>query len=131
MWLFEHRANRALAQQGSADISGLWLWGGGAPIASLPSVQGSVAGDDLYFNAWRGAARSEFAGGGVVASSDNPSSLSWHATESRSLAPILAQLRSGQLSQLEISAGARSYRLSRRALRRFWRSSKPWWESFA
>jgi hypothetical protein len=129
MWLFEHGENSARAAAGLPRISGLWLWGGGAPLASLPSVQGWAAGDDVYFSALS-AQRSETSDSGVIVAAATPGSDEWHDIESRWLKPAAAQLRAGRLSRLEISAGDRCFRLTARAIRRFWRRSKPWWESF-
>ena len=38
MWLFEHGENSVRAAAGLPRISGLWLWGGGTPVSSLPGV---------------------------------------------------------------------------------------------
>jgi hypothetical protein len=46
MWLFEHEANRVRSELNLPAINGLWIWGGGAPIASLPTVQGWAEGND-------------------------------------------------------------------------------------
>ena len=129
MWLFEHGENSARAAAGLPRISGLWLWGGGAPLASLPRVQGWAAGDDVYFSALS-ARRSETSDNGVIVAAAAPGSDEWHDIESRWLKPAAAQLRAGRLSRLEISAGDRCFGLTARAIRRFWRRSKPWWESF-
>ena len=129
MWLFEHGENSARAAAGLPRISGLWLWGGGAPLASLPRVQGWVAGDDVYFSALS-AQRGETSDNGVIVAAATPGSDEWHDIESRWLKPAAAQLRAGRLSRLEISAGDRCFGLTARAIRRFWRRSKPWWESF-
>lgn len=129
MWLFEHGENSARASSSLPRISGLWLWGGGAPLASLPSVQGWAAGDDVYFSALS-AQRSETSDCGVIVAAATPGSDEWHDIESRWLKPAAAQLRAGRLSRLEISAGDRCFSLTARAIRRFWRRSKPWWESF-
>jgi hypothetical protein len=129
MWLFEHGENSARAAAGLPRISGLWLWGGGAPLASPPSVQGWAAGDDVYFSALS-AQRSETSDSGVIVAAATPGSDEWHDIESRWLKPAAAQLRAGRLSRLEISAGDRCFSLTARAIRRFWRRSKPWWESF-
>ena len=45
MWLFEHPVNRARIAQAAPVLSGLWLWGGGPALASLPAVNGWTAGD--------------------------------------------------------------------------------------
>jgi len=129
MWLFEHGENSARATASLRRISGLWLWGGGAPLASLPRVQGWAVGDDVYFSALS-APRSETSDSGVIVSAATPGSDEWHEIESRWLKPAAAQLRAGRLSRLEISAGDRCFSLTARAIRRFWRRSKPWWESF-
>jgi hypothetical protein len=129
MWLFEHRENSARATSNLPRISGLWLWGGGAPLASLPRVQGWAAGDDVYFSALS-AQRRETSDSGVIVAAATPGSDEWHDIESRWLKPAAAQLRAGRLSRLEISAGNRCFSLTARAIRRFWRRSKPWWESF-
>ncbi len=52
MWLFDHEVNRARAALNLPAISGLWLWGGGAPVAALPNLVGWTAGDDLFFSAF-------------------------------------------------------------------------------
>jgi hypothetical protein len=129
MWLFVHGENSARAAAGLPRISGLWLWGGGAPLASLPSVQGWAAGDDVYFSALS-AQRSETSDSGVIVAAATPGSDEWHDIESRWLKPAAARLRAGLLTRLEISAGDRCFSLTARAIRRFWRRSKPWWESF-
>jgi hypothetical protein len=129
MWLFEHEANRVRSELGLPTINGLWFWGGGAPIASLPTVQGWTAGDDLFFNAFNGERTQEFPGG-VVAAACIPGSDQWCEVESRWLRPALEQLRARRIQQLQISAADRCFTLTARGLRRFWRRSKPWWESF-
>jgi hypothetical protein len=127
MWLFEHAVNRARAAQGLAPISGLWLWGGGAVLSSLPTVQGFCGGEDVFFNAFKG----EKYDGGVIVAKDLPGSRAWQHIESQWLKPAVALLRSGRISRLDLSAGNRCCMLSRRATWRLWRRPKPWWESFA
>ena len=136
MWLFEHDANRARTRLGAPVVNGLWFWGGGAPIASLPNVQGWAAGDDLFFNAFSGrpgaerVPRDEKFPSGVVAAACAPGSESWQALESRWLRPALIELRAGRIERLQLSAADRSFTLTARGLRRIWRRRKPWWESF-
>jgi hypothetical protein len=127
MWLFEHEENSARVDLSVPRISGLWLWGGGAPLSSLPRVQGWVAGGDVFFSALSG----EKSDCGVIVASQTPGSDAWSDIESRWLKPAVVQLRAGRLSRLEISAGDRCFTVTARAIRRFWRSTKPWWESFA
>lgn len=127
MWLFEHPVNGARTAQGLTPITGLWLWGGGTPITSLPTIQGFCAGNDVFFNAFtRQAATS-----GVIVMPDLPGSDAWHDAESLWLKPAVAQLREGVISRLDLSAGARCFSVSARAILRFWRRRKPWWEWFA
>src|ERR1700678_3402810 len=136
MWLFEHDANRARTRLGAPVVNGLWFWGGGAPIASLPNLQGWAAGDDLFFNAFSGRTgaervpRDEKFPSGVVAAACAPGSESWQALESRWLRPALIELRAGRIERLQLSAADRSFTLTARGLRRIWRRRKPWWESF-
>ncbi len=135
MWLFEHGENSAREAAGLPRIRGLWLWGGGAPLASLPSVQGWVAGGDVYFSALAAecngtAERRATSDSGVIVAAATPGSDEWHDIESRWLTPAAVRLRAGRLSRLEISAGDRCFSLTARAIRRFWRRSKPWWETF-
>jgi hypothetical protein len=129
MWLFEHAANRVRSQLNLPVINGLWFWGGGAPLATLPTVQGWVAGDDLFFNAFS-APPDESLHSGVIAAGCEPGSDQWHAVESRWLHPAADKLRTRRISQLLISAADRCFTVTARGLRRFWRRGKPWWESF-
>jgi hypothetical protein len=118
MWLFGLSLPR---------MSGLWLWGGGAPLASLPKIQGWAAGDDAFFSAFKG----EKSDSGVIVATDAPGSAGWHDVESRWLKPAAAQLRAGALTRVELSADDRCFTVNAHAIRRFWRRSKPWWEFFA
>jgi hypothetical protein len=128
MWLFEHAVNGARGGQGLKPITGLWLWGGGAPLASLPKVQGFCGGDDVFFNAFTGVVSG---GAGVIVVPEVPGTGAWRDAESRWLGPAIAQLRSGKISRLDLSAGARCFSVTPRSSRRFWRGRKPWWEFFA
>ncbi len=129
MWLFEHEANGARHELGLPAVNGLWFWGGGVPLASLPKVQGWVAGDDLFFNAFD-APREETFASGVVAAACNPGSEQWQHVESRWLRPAIDSLRAGRISRLQLSAQDRCFTVTARGLRRFWRRRKPWWQSF-
>ena len=126
MWLFEHRVNGDRAARGLPLISGLWLWGGAAPLASLPAVLGFCAGDDVFFKAFASGQSQS----GVIVLSEAPGSELWSRAESRWLEPAAALLRSGRISRLDLSAGDRCFFVSARGSRRFWRRRKPWWESF-
>ena len=129
MWLFEHEVNRARTQLDLPVINGLWFWGGGAPIASLPDVQGWAVGDDLFFNAFS-VPRDEKRPSGVVAAGCVPGGEQWDALESRWLRPAIDQLRAGKIQRLQLSAADRCCSVTARGLRRFWRRKKPWWESY-
>ena len=131
MWLFGHTVNGARAAHGRLPITGLWLWGGGAPIASLPQVEGFCAGDDAFFNAFPDEAPDEGSRSGVIVVPEVPGSDAWQNAEQRWLKPAVAQLRSGRISRLDLSAGARCFGVTARGSRRFWRRRKPWWEYFA
>jgi hypothetical protein len=130
MWLFDHAVNRRRREAGQPDINALWLWGGGAADAPRPALCGWTAGDDPFFGSlapascYPGASSS-----GVVAVRGSPGSRAWRDVEERWLAPALADLRAGRLSSIELSAGRRSRSLNAWALRRFWRRTRPWWET--
>jgi hypothetical protein len=130
MWLFEHNANGARQEMGLPVVNGLWFWGGGVPLAALPSVQGWVAGDDLFFNAFAAAALDRF-DSAVVAAAYAPGSERWRDLETRWLRPAIDKLRACRLSRLQLCAENRCFTVTARGLRRFWRRKKPWWESFA
>jgi hypothetical protein len=123
MWLFEHAVNRARTMNAEAVVNGLWLWGGGAALTSLPPVDGWTAGDDPFFNAF--AARPESSHGaasGVVVTAD---------IESRWLERSVADLSSGRIARLAVSAGSRCFNVGARWNWRLWRRLRPWWEYFA
>jgi hypothetical protein len=130
MWLFQHDLNEARGRSGQPVINGLWFWGGGAPLAALPALQGWAGGDDVFFRAF-GARETAGAGSGVVAVDAAPGSVAWQDVETRWLRPAIAQLRSGGLSRVEISLENWRFTLNSRTLRRFWRRRKPWWELLA
>jgi hypothetical protein len=131
MWLFEHSVNRMRAARSAVPISGLWLWGGGAVLAQLPSLAGWTAGEDALFGAF--PARTHYpraAGSGVVVLEQTPGSESWPDAEARWLRPALAELGAGRIEELRLSAGERCYSLSAGWRWRFWRRASAWWESF-
>jgi hypothetical protein len=131
MWLFEHAVNRVREARSAAAVSGLWLWGGGAVSSALPAVQGWTAGEDALFGAF--GARTNLprgAGSGVVVLRERPGSEEWRDAESRWIRPALAELRAGGIAQVMLSAADRCHRVSARGSFRFWRRTRPWWESF-
>jgi hypothetical protein len=132
MWLFEHPVNRTRLAEATRVVNGLWLWGGGPALASLPPVNGWTAGDDVFFKAF--TARPDLPGGaasGVVVSAAEPGTHEWRDVESRWLEGSLADLRSGRIARLDLSAGKRRFSVSSGWRWRFWRRHRPWWESFA
>ena len=130
MWLFDHEVNRRRRDARQPDINALWLWGEGAAEAVQPLVNGWTAGDDPLFGSFAPTARYPGASSsGVVVLSDWPGSPAWQDVEAAWLAPALADLRAGRLASIEFSAGRRCLRLNARALRRFWRRARPWWET--
>jgi hypothetical protein len=129
MWLFDHALNRRRRETQQPDINALWLWGEGAADVEPPTLSGWTAGDDPLFGSFAPTSRYPGAAtSGVIALPDWPGSPPWHDVEERWLAPALADLRAGRLESIELSARRRCMRLSRRALRRFWRRARPWWE---
>ncbi len=131
MWLFEHAVNERRRARAAPAITGLWLWGGGDADLSLPAVHGWTAGSDPLFAAF--AVRAQYppaAGSGVVVLADWPGTAAWREAEQRWLAPAIADLRSGRLQRLDLSAGHRCFSVSARGRWRFWRRTQPWWEVF-
>jgi hypothetical protein len=133
MWLFEHAVNRARLSDGVPAVNGLWLWGGGPALTSLPPVDGWTAGDDMFFRSF--AARSAHASAepspGVAVITAQPGTDEWRDVESRWLEPSLGELASGRIARLDLSAGSRCVSISARSRFRFWRRHRPWWESLA
>jgi len=148
LWLFDHPVNRARMAAALAPITGLWLWGGGPVLASMPRVQGFGAGADPLFklfarptagagaeagagtDAGAGARSRAGAASAVIVVAETPGTPGWDQVESRWLTPALEQLKERRLARLDLSAGDRCYRVSARWSRRFWRRTRPWWEAF-
>jgi hypothetical protein len=140
MWLFEHAVNRTRLTAGAPEVNGLWMWGGGPALTSLPSVDGWTAGDDPLFRslaARSGARAGAHAGAhagaasGVAVIAAQPGTDEWRDVESRWLEPSLAELASGRIARLDLSTGNRCFSVSARSRWRFWRRQRPWWESLA
>ena len=132
MWLFDHAVNRKRREDARAEVSSLWLWGGGAGDAEMPAVRGWTAGEDPLFASFAPLSRYPDApGSGVVILSDWPGTPAWQRAEELWLTPALNDLKSGRLDGIELAAGRRCVRLRARALRRFWRRARPWWETLA
>jgi hypothetical protein len=131
MWLFEHAVNRARIAEAAPAVNGLWLWGCGPVLESLPRVSGWAAGYDPLFSAIAAPpAGSAGADPGIVVSAAEPGAAEWGEVEARWLAPSLAALRAGRIARIELSAGPQRFGVSARGSRRFWRRRRPWWEFF-
>jgi hypothetical protein len=130
MWLFQHAVNES--RRGAPPATGLWLWGGGPALKSLPPVHGWTAGDDPFFNALTampGLGETEDAAPGVLASAARPGTPAWSDVEAR-LERSWASLRAGRIAGLALSAKDRCFSVGARAAFRFWRRPRPWWEYF-
>jgi hypothetical protein len=138
MWLFEHAVNGSRIAEGAFTVNGLWLWGGGSPVASLPAVDGWTAGDDPLFDAF--AVRAEGlrvaqerlagASSAVIVTAAQPGTAEWTDVESSWLERSVADLRSGRIARLELSSAKRCFHVSARWSWRLWRRLRPWWEHF-
>jgi hypothetical protein len=129
MWLFDHAVNRRRRETQRPEINALWLWGGGAADAERPRLNGWTAGDDPLFGSFAPVSRYPGAStSGVVAVPEWPGSAAWQNVEERWLAPAVVDVRAGRLQSIELSARHRCLRLNARALWRFWRRARPWWE---
>ncbi len=129
MWLFEHMLNRTRIANAVPAMNGLWLWGGGPALASLPPVEGWTAGADVFFKAFATSRAAPASGVAVI--DEEPGSDAWRGTESRWLERSLEDLNSGRISRLDLSVGGRCFSVTGRWNRRPWRRRRPWWESFA
>jgi len=131
MWLFDHPVNRVRLAAGEAPITGLWLWGQGALLSSLPPFPAWVAGDDAVFSAWAaGPPVGALTSAGLLAfGSVRPGSAAWGPVERDWLLPAIAALDSGRIARLDLSAGTQRFAASARSWR-FWRRTHPWWHYF-
>jgi hypothetical protein len=131
MWLFEHAVNRARTAGGAPAVNGLWLWGGGPALASLPQVMGRTAGRDVFFRAFESRPGLPHASASAVLVIEaEPGTDQWRDAESRWLESSVAELAAGRIERLVLSAGTRCFSVGARWRRRFWRRLKPWWEFF-
>jgi hypothetical protein len=131
MWLFDHAFNRARAARSCAPVTGLWLWGGGEPIAALPPVRGWTAGRDPFFAAFcRVPDWPADAAPGVIVCAEQPGTTDWAGVERRWLAPAAAALEAGRLRRLDLSAADRRCSVPKGPSWRFWRRARPWWEPY-
>jgi hypothetical protein len=129
MWLFEHALNRGRVARGAMPVTGLWLWGGGAPLAQLPTLTGWTAGDDVLFGAW--PRQQDFPReprSGVIVLEVEPGAAAWQAAQAEWLVPALRALRAGRIRQLDLGIGEQQFALRAGWSLRFWRRARPWWE---
>ena len=132
MWLFEHAVNRARQAQGSAVITGLWLWGDGAPVKSLPEIRRLGRGRRSILQCARRGPCNRCQRGQRCGRCDAGTGERWLATRRTGVArnrccaiafrPARAAGVIGRQALLhrEQSGGARVLAAAR-----------PWWESFA
>jgi hypothetical protein len=138
MWLFEHEVNRDRGARAVPVVNGLWLWGGGAALKSLPPIEGWTAGNDPFFAAWAGPIAATGAASqlpspgasGVAVFSAQPGTPEWRDMELNWLRPSLRGLRSGRVERVDLSAGQRCFSVGAAWRWRLWRRRRPWWESF-
>jgi hypothetical protein len=149
MWLHEHAVNRARQARGELPASGLWLWGGGAPMAAPQRGAASgprLYGEDLLLDGlarWLGqprpvlpaalAALPAVAGDALVllAGGSTPDLPLLEALERDWFAPAWQQWRAGRWQSLRLVCGAGAYEARRGALAPLWRSlraPRPWWQ---
>jgi hypothetical protein len=92
-------------------------------------MAGWMAGSEAFFGAF-GMRPQRGTDPGIAVIGAQPGAAEWAEIESRWLQPSIADLRAGRIAHIMLSAGNRRFSLSRRAIRRFWRRSRPWWEFF-
>jgi hypothetical protein len=149
MTLFADPVNQEREARGEPPLNGLWLWGGGVAPERAARRWAGVQGDDALA---RGLAR--LTGGPAPPSADGLAELAasagevllyqdgplravrygdpqaWRealaAVEERWVAPTLQALAARAVTHLTVLDGAgRGYRLTRSALRRWWRRPSP------
>ncbi len=138
MWLHAHPLNRERERDGRPPIAGLWLWGGGAPLARAPSLAGFVAGEDPWCAAFASPAAplepSALASerrDGVVCLAAAPGSADWPRMERHWFAAALAALADRRIGRIVLRAGAQRVEYGPAERRRVWRRVRPWWERLA
>ena len=149
MWLHEHPVNLARQVRGELPVSGLWLWGGGPPLALPRPAAASgprLHGEDLLLDglahllgqpppALPGslAALPDAAGDTLVllAGGSTPDVPLLEALERDWFAPAAQQWRAGHWQSLRLACGTSVYEARRgglAALRRALRTPQPWWK---
>ena len=136
MWLFEHDVNQARIAAAADSVSGLWLWGGGPALRSLPRLHGWTAGNDPLFEALAGGGDvspnvTDRTASGVVVVAEEPGTEAWRTVESLWLRRSIEELWRGRIGRLYLSTGSRCFSVRRHWHWRLWRRPRPWWESIA
>ena len=137
LWLHEHAVNRERTARGAAVITGLWLWGGGPTLQTLPEVRGWTSGADPLFAAFGSEAAlpppqpDGRRAAGVLVCDVPPGVPQWADFELRWLDPVAAALRRHEFERVTLSLGERMVSVTRVPRWRFWRRARPWWESLA
>lgn len=127
MWLFDHAVNVQRRASALQTVSALWLWGGAAPLATLPATSAGAAGEDVFFSAFAAEkGRPE----NVMVVQDEPGAGTWNDAPARWLQATLEDLRRGVITRLDLSSGAWRFEVTRRWRSRIFRKAKPWWEYF-
>jgi hypothetical protein len=146
MLLFQSPVNRRREQEGRPAVNGLWTWGGGQwqGLAADKAPVRVLASDPLA----RGLAEAAGASAGPIGEPPAPETgatlVHWQALQAcvldsdesawagaaeqfdRWLAPLSAHLRAGRLAALVLDpCDGSARRITRRALRRFWRRPAP------
>ncbi len=148
MWLHDHPINRARAERGLLQANALWLWGGGAPLATggaaSAAPQTMAWADDLYMDGLARLRGLSMASGAqcwpsapcdLLAVCELGARLNSHsllALERDWVAPAFEQWRTGVVHSASLLAGDRVVTLRgwrwRGVVRRM-RRSRPWWET--
>jgi hypothetical protein len=146
MWMHGSATNLARERAGLPQLSGLWLWGGGALASERHSAAAAASaaffGDDPAFaglaRATTGAAPGDTPPGfdalrpeaehvlvELTPINGEPGT-ELPSLDAHWLAPARAALSKGSLAALDIIANDRWFRIAARPGLRFWRARKPW-----
>jgi hypothetical protein len=138
MWL--HPLNESRIRAGRPAVTGLWIWGGGTPLAGeeagapAPRIHGrhpvavglaALGGEPAREPADFAAA---LAGEGAAERIVELPARSLPSLEALWLEPALAALGRGELRAVRILLGDQSHVLGRHDRLRIWRRMRPWWE---
>jgi len=136
MLLHASPVNTRRSEQGVLTVNSLWFWGGGGlPAAAGEPGWDRVVADDPLARGLAGlhGVKAESPASTSLVSAAEENRVLWQASlesleqaEQALFAPLLAMLRSGELTELVIALpGLGRWHLDRAALRRWWRRRKP------